>query len=167
MSNNTFATKSSCSDRHTKEEKKRYKLEDEPFVKDGKLSKKEELLLVIPAKTLHTIRQHAKNKVKSGNNAEASDSASGQAEQVEHVVGQDGLSVAGGQLGCAGFCVGSRSSSHGRWTKRRVQTERLSPQKITATQRSTQPLTHSQVQVTETRKRQMEEKWVMVCQHEV
>ncbi|GJV59774.1 hypothetical protein Tco_1465874 [Tanacetum coccineum] len=83
----------------TKEENKEVKHEDEPFVKDG------------------------------GNNAEASGSASGKAQQAEPAVGQDGsggscvgavigLSAAGGQDGSggAGVGVGSQGSSHSRWT---------------------------------------------------
>ncbi|GKC29485.1 hypothetical protein Tco_1036779, partial [Tanacetum coccineum] len=86
-----------------------------------------------------------------GNNAEASGNASRQAQQAEHVVGLDGsgglgvgkvlnaygsgvgvvigLSVIGGQRGHVGVSVGSQSSSPSRWKKRRVQTQRLSPQK--------------------------------------
>ncbi|GJV17879.1 RNA-directed DNA polymerase, eukaryota [Tanacetum coccineum] len=114
--------------------RKRSKLEDKPFVKDDKLSKKP--LLLNPMETLDTIRQHAKDKVKSSNNVEASDIAPGQAKQAEPVVGQDGsggsgvgqmsnayclgvravigLSVAGRQPGHAGVRVESRSSSPNR-----------------------------------------------------
>ncbi|GKF05038.1 hypothetical protein Tco_0035706, partial [Tanacetum coccineum] len=93
-----------------------------------------------------------------------SGSASGKAQQVEHVVGQDdsggsgigvviGLSAAGGLDGSGGACVGFRSqgSSYSRWTKRRVQTQRLSPQKTTHRQPAFQPSTNSQVPVTEAR----------------
>ncbi|GJV92106.1 hypothetical protein Tco_1539919 [Tanacetum coccineum] len=102
-----------------KKKRKRSKHEDEPFVKDGKLSKKgiEEPLYVNPMETLDTIRQHAKGKVESGNNAEASGSASGQAQQAEPIISQDGLvgsgvgdviglSAAGGQEGSGGAGVG-------------------------------------------------------------
>ncbi|GKE59954.1 hypothetical protein Tco_1510321, partial [Tanacetum coccineum] len=94
-----------------KKKTKRSKLEDESFVKDGKVS---------------------------GNNAEANGIAFGQAEQVELVVGQDGLgvvqvpnaygsdvgvviglSVVGGQPGYASVGVGSRSSSPMQVTKPR------------------------------------------------
>ncbi|GJV64027.1 hypothetical protein Tco_1474855 [Tanacetum coccineum] len=96
MSNNTFATKSACSDRQTKK-RKRSELKDEPFVKIG------------------------------SNNAKAS---------VVHLADVGvviGESSASGILGRAGVGVISRSSrllsSPSRWTKRRVQTERISPQK--------------------------------------
>ncbi|GKC83076.1 transposase, MuDR, MULE transposase domain protein [Tanacetum coccineum] len=49
-----------------------------------------------------------------------------------------GLFVAGGQPGCAGVGIGSRSSSHGRWRKIKLQIERLSPQKRTPTQPASQ-----------------------------
>nr|GEU54222.1 reverse transcriptase domain-containing protein [Tanacetum cinerariifolium] len=59
-----------------------------------------------------------------------------------------GLSAAAGQ---GGVGVGSQGSSHIRWTKRRIQTERISPQKRTPTQPASQPSTSSQVLVSETR----------------
>ncbi|GJY20801.1 hypothetical protein Tco_0393367 [Tanacetum coccineum] len=70
------------------------------------------------------------------NNVEASGSASEKTQQAEPTVGQDGsggssvgfvigLSAAGGQPGRACVCFGSQSSSPTRWTKRRVQTQRL------------------------------------------
>ncbi|GJX84012.1 hypothetical protein Tco_0333493 [Tanacetum coccineum] len=70
-----------------------------------------------------------------GNNAEASGSASRQAQQIKPVVGQDGSggSGAGAVIGLfaaadeGGVGVASQGSSHSRWTKRRVQTERISP----------------------------------------
>ncbi|GJX74177.1 hypothetical protein Tco_0312772 [Tanacetum coccineum] len=97
-----------------------------------------------------------------GNNAEASDSASRQTQETEPVVGQDGsgadvvigLSAAadeGGASGPGGTSVDSQGSSHSRWTKRRVQTKRISPQKRTLTQPANQPSTSSQVPVSETR----------------
>ncbi|GKF07858.1 hypothetical protein Tco_0042082, partial [Tanacetum coccineum] len=115
-----------------KKKRKRSKHEDEPFVKDG------------------------------GNNAEASSSTSGHAQQVEPVVGQDssggssvgvviGLFVVGAQPARACVGVGSQSSSPTKWTKRRVQTQRLGLQKTTHAQLASQPSTHSQVQVTEIR----------------
>ncbi|GJT14852.1 hypothetical protein Tco_0873558 [Tanacetum coccineum] len=55
----------------------------------------------------------------------------------------------GGASG-AGVADGSQGSSYIRWTKRRVQTERISPQKITPTQPACQPSTNSQVLVIET-----------------
>ncbi|GKE10437.1 hypothetical protein Tco_1413988 [Tanacetum coccineum] len=74
-----------------------------------------------------------------GNNAEANG--------LSAIDGQCGAGGAGG----AGVGVGSQGSSRTRWTKRRVQTERISPQKGTPTQPETQPSTNSQVLVTETR----------------
>nr|GEW68320.1 hypothetical protein [Tanacetum cinerariifolium] len=59
-----------------------------------------------------------------------------------------GLSAA---IGEGGAGVASQGSSRSRWTKRRVQTKRISPQKITPTQLASQPSTSSQVPVSETR----------------
>nr|GEW01522.1 putative ribonuclease H-like domain-containing protein [Tanacetum cinerariifolium] len=122
--------------------------------------------------------------VQGGNNAEGSGSASRQAQQTKPVVGQDslgrsgvgaviGLSAAASEGGAgdpggasdpsvAG--VSSQGSSQTRWTRRRVQIERISPQKGTPTQLSSQPSTSSQVSVSQTIM-EMEEKWVMVYQH--
>nr|GEW85345.1 hypothetical protein [Tanacetum cinerariifolium] len=120
-----------------KKKRKRSKHEDESFMNDGKLS---------------------------GNNVKASGSTSRKPQQVEPAVGQDGLggssfgvviglSVADGAGGESGTSVGvgSQGSSHSRWTKRRVQTERISPQNRTYTQPASQPSTNSQVLVSETR----------------
>ncbi|GKC36587.1 heat stress transcription factor B-4-like protein [Tanacetum coccineum] len=57
-----------------------------------------------------------------------------------------GLSVAAGEGGAGGpggAGVASQGSSHSRWTKRRVQIERISPQKRTPTQPVSQPSTSS------------------------
>ncbi|GJZ12654.1 heat stress transcription factor B-4-like protein [Tanacetum coccineum] len=120
-----------------RKKRKRSKHKDEPFVKDGQ----------------------GRKATTGGNNAEASGSASGQAQQTEPAVGQDGsggsgagavigLSAAAGEGGAG---VASQGSSRSRWTKRRVQTERISPQKRTPTQPASQPSTSSQVPVSETR----------------
>ncbi|GJW90649.1 hypothetical protein Tco_0168202 [Tanacetum coccineum] len=82
----------------------------------------------------------------------------------EPVVGQDnsggssvgvviGLSAADGQGGTGGpgVGIGSQGLPHTRWTKRRVQTVRISPQKTNPTRPASQPLTSSQVPVTETK----------------
>ncbi|GJX67964.1 hypothetical protein Tco_0303691 [Tanacetum coccineum] len=75
--------------------------------------------------------------------AEGSSSASMQAQQTEPAVGQDGsggsgagavigLSAAAGEGGAgdpSGVGVASQGSSHTRWIRRRVQTERISPYK--------------------------------------
>ncbi|GKB84541.1 hypothetical protein Tco_0956813 [Tanacetum coccineum] len=100
-----------------------------------------------------------KSSCLGGNNVEASSSVFGQVQQAEPAVSQHGsgvgavigLFVAGGQPGRVGVGVESQSSSHTRWTKRKVQTQRLSPQKTTPTQPAIQPSTHSQVPVTETK----------------
>ncbi|GJT28203.1 hypothetical protein Tco_0908478 [Tanacetum coccineum] len=103
-----------------------------------------------------------------GNNAEGSGRASRQAQQIEPAVSQDGsggsgagavigLSVAageggaGGVGGIGGIGVAIQGSSHSIWTKRRVQTEKISPQKRTPTQPTSQPSTSSQVLVSEIR----------------
>ncbi|GJV90182.1 hypothetical protein Tco_1537995 [Tanacetum coccineum] len=93
----------------------------------------------------------------SDNNAKASGSASRQAQQAETIFGQDGSGRSGvgavigvsdvDYAGSAGVGAGSQGSYHTRWTKRRVQTVRISPQITTPTQ----PSTNSQVLVTETR----------------
>ncbi|GJS79518.1 hypothetical protein Tco_0729399 [Tanacetum coccineum] len=77
------------------------------------------------------------------------------------VVGQDGLGGPGVGVGVViglsaaagegGAGVASQGSSHSRWTKRRVQTERISPQKGTPTQPASQPSTSSQAPVSEPR----------------
>ncbi|GJV44370.1 hypothetical protein Tco_1428906 [Tanacetum coccineum] len=137
MSNNTFATQASCPG-------------------------KEELLHVNPAETLNTIRQHAKDKVERQQQVVISALSYKQAQQIKHAVGQDGsgrsgagvgiaLSAAAGEGGPGRAGVANQGSSHIRWTKRRVQTERISPQKRTPTQPASQPSTSSQVPVSETR----------------
>nr|GEX75220.1 hypothetical protein [Tanacetum cinerariifolium] len=62
-----------------------------------------------------------------------------------------GLSTDTGEGGQGGAGVASQGSSHSRWTKSRVQTERMSPQKRIPTQPASQPSTSSQVPVSETR----------------
>ncbi|GJU96090.1 hypothetical protein Tco_1320846 [Tanacetum coccineum] len=134
MSNNTFATKASCPGRQIKEEKKRSKHKNEPFVKDGKLSKKGR---TITCQSCGNIGHNkATCKGQGGNNAEASSSATRQEQQTEPAIGQDasggssvgaviGWSIANYAGGAGGACgagvgVGSQGSSHTRWTKRRV-----------------------------------------------
>ncbi|GKC82049.1 hypothetical protein Tco_1137766 [Tanacetum coccineum] len=121
--------------------------------------------------------KHWTRKGQGGNNVEASDSASGQAEQAEPTVGQDGLgslgvgqvpnaydsgvgaviglASVGRQPGRTGVGVEGRSSSlassPSRWTKRKYKQKDLVYKKRTLTQPATLPSTHSQVQVTETR----------------
>ncbi|GKA30416.1 mutator type transposase, partial [Tanacetum coccineum] len=112
-----------------------------------------------------TCKGQRRKATTGGNNAEGSGSASRQAQQTEPVVGQDGsggsgagavigLSAAAGEGGAGdpgGAGVASQGSSHTRWTRRRVQTERISPQKRTPTQPANQPSTSSQVPVSQTR----------------
>ncbi|GKC31263.1 hypothetical protein Tco_1038557 [Tanacetum coccineum] len=149
-----------------RKKRKRSKHEDEPFVKDGKLSRKGRTITCQSCgNTGHnkaTCKGQGRKATTGGNNAEASGSASRQAQQTEPAVGQDGsggsgagavigLSAAAGEGGVGGPGVASQGSSHSRWTKRRVQTERISPQKRTPTQPASQPSTSSQVPVSETR----------------
>nr|GEY36711.1 hypothetical protein [Tanacetum cinerariifolium] len=115
-----------------RKKRKRSKHKDEPFVKDG------------------------------GNNAEASGSASRQAQQTKPAAGQGGscrsgvggvigLSTAAGEGGQCDVGVSSQGSSHSRWNKSKVQTKRMSPQKRTHTQPVSQPSISSQVPVSEIR----------------
>ncbi|GJS37274.1 hypothetical protein Tco_0535656 [Tanacetum coccineum] len=144
--------------------RKRSKHEDEPFVKDGKLSKKGRTISCQSCGNIGhnkvTCKGQGRKATTGGNNAEASGSASRQAQQTESAVGQDGSGGSGvgavidffaadGQGG-VGVGVGSQGSSYTRWTKTRVQTERISLQKTTLTQPASQPSTNSQVPVTET-----------------
>ncbi|GJX91944.1 heat stress transcription factor B-4-like protein [Tanacetum coccineum] len=97
--------------------------------------------------TLDTIRQHVKDNVKRQQQV-----ATMQKAVVVGVV--IGLSAAAGEGGAGdpgGAGVASQGSSHTRWTRRRVQTERISPQKRTPTQPANQPSTSSQVPVSQTR----------------
>ncbi|GKA16882.1 transposase, MuDR, MULE transposase domain protein [Tanacetum coccineum] len=102
-----------------KKKRKRSKHEDEPFVKDGKLSKKGRTI------TCQSFGNIGHNKVtckgQGCNKAEANSSAYRQAQQIEPTVGQDGscgsgvgvvigLSIADGACG-AGVGVGSQVST--------------------------------------------------------
>nr|GEV30589.1 hypothetical protein [Tanacetum cinerariifolium] len=104
-------------------------------------------------------------KGQGGNNAEGSGSAFRQAQQTEPAVGQDGsggpgagvvigLSATAGEGGAGdpgGAGVSNQCSSHTRWTRRIVQTERISQQKRTLTQPVSQPSTSFEVPVSQTR----------------
>ncbi|GKE32749.1 mutator type transposase [Tanacetum coccineum] len=175
MEKSTSPTTLSPQNHHVKidrprKKRKRSKLEDEPFVKHDKLSKGGRSITCQSCGNIG----HAKDKVKSGNNVEANDSASGQAEQAEPTVGQDGsgslgvgqvpnaydssvgdvigLASVGRQPGRTGVSVEGRSSSlassPSRWTKRKYKQKDLVHKKRTPTQPATLPSTHSQVQVT-------------------
>ncbi|GKD92400.1 hypothetical protein Tco_1372237 [Tanacetum coccineum] len=152
-----------------KKKRKRSKHEDEPFVKDGKLSRKGRTITCQSCGNIGhnkaTCKGQGRKATTGGNNAEGSGSASRQAQQTEPAVGQDGsggsgagavigLSAAAGEGGAGdpgGAGVASQGSSRTRWTRRRVQTERISPQKRTPTQPANQPSTSSQVPVSQTR----------------
>ncbi|GKA87572.1 hypothetical protein Tco_0809336 [Tanacetum coccineum] len=118
-----------------RKKRKRSKHEDEPFVKDGKLSRKGRTITCQSCgNTRHT---KATCKGQGGNNAEA-----------------NGLSVAAGEGGAGGpggAGVASQGSSYSRSTKRRVQSERIGLQKRTPTQPTSQPSISSQVPMSETR----------------
>ncbi|GJY48203.1 heat stress transcription factor B-4-like protein [Tanacetum coccineum] len=79
-----------------KKKRKRSKHKDEPFVKDGKLSRKGRTITCQSCG--NTGHNKATCKGQGGYNAEASGSASRQAQQTEPAVGQDGL---GGSGDCA------------------------------------------------------------------
>ncbi|GJT42296.1 hypothetical protein Tco_0951011 [Tanacetum coccineum] len=151
-----------------KKKRKRSKHEDEPFVKDGKLSRKGRTITCQSCgNTGHnkaTCKGQGRKATTGGNNAEAGGSASRQAQQTEPIVGQDGsggsgvgavlgLSAAGEGAagGPGGAGVARQGSSRTRWTKRRVQTQRISLQKTTPTQPASQPSTSSQVPVSQIR----------------
>ncbi|GKD95413.1 hypothetical protein Tco_1375250, partial [Tanacetum coccineum] len=142
-----------------KKKRKRSKHEDEPFVKDGKLSRKGRTITYQSCGNIGhnkvTCKGQGRKATTGGNNAEGSGSASRQAQQTEPAVGQDGsggLGVGEGGAGDPGGAgVASQGSSHTRWTRKRVQTERISPQKRTPTQPANQPSTSSQVPVSQTR----------------
>ncbi|GJS86928.1 hypothetical protein Tco_0769564 [Tanacetum coccineum] len=117
-----------------RKKRKRSKNDDEPFVKDGKLRRKGR---TITCQSCGNTRHNKETcKEQGGNNAEVS-----------------GLSTAGegGAGGPGGAGVASQGSSHSRWTKRRVQIERISSQKRTLTQPVSQSSTSSQVPMSEKR----------------
>ncbi|GJY26441.1 chloroplast stem-loop binding protein of 41 kDa b, chloroplastic [Tanacetum coccineum] len=114
-----------------KKKKERSKHEDEPFVKNGKLIKKERTITCQSCgnngQNKATCKGQGRKATTDGNNAEASGSASRQAQQTKLAVGQDGsggsgigaiigLSDADGQVGAggaggAGVGVGSQAIS--------------------------------------------------------
>ncbi|GJY97893.1 putative ribonuclease H-like domain-containing protein [Tanacetum coccineum] len=115
--------------------RKRSKHEDEPFMKDGKLSRKGRTITCQSCG--NTGHNNATCKGQGGNNVEVSGSASRQTQQIKHTIGQDGLGGLGAgaviglyaATGKGGAGDASQGLSHSRWTKRIVQTERISPQK--------------------------------------
>ncbi|GJY72917.1 hypothetical protein Tco_0477348 [Tanacetum coccineum] len=124
-----------------KKKRKRSKHEDEPFMKDGKLSKKGRTI------TCQSYKNIGHNKATCKGQGKDNKQNLQLVKMVGAVIGLSDADSAGG----AGVCVGSQGSSHSRWTKRRVQTERISPQKRTPTQPTSQPYTNSQVPVSKTR----------------
>ncbi|GJU68398.1 hypothetical protein Tco_1254657 [Tanacetum coccineum] len=116
-----------------RKKRKRSKHEDEPFVEDGKLSRKGRTITCQSYEnTRHnkaTCKGQGQKETTGGNNGEASGSASRQAQQTEPAAGQDGsggsggagdaigLSAADGQGGAGGpggAGVGCQGSSHTR-----------------------------------------------------
>ncbi|GJZ68742.1 mutator type transposase [Tanacetum coccineum] len=105
-----------------KKKRKRSKHEDEPFVKDGKLSRKGRTITCQSCEnTGHnkaTCKGQGRKATTGGNNAEASGSASRQAQQTKPAVVQDGsgvgavigLSAAAGEGGAGGAGVASQVS---------------------------------------------------------
>ncbi|GJX66467.1 heat stress transcription factor B-4-like protein [Tanacetum coccineum] len=104
-----------------RKKRKRSKHEDEPSVKDGKLSRKGRTITCQSCgNTRHnkaTCKGQGRKATTGGNNAEASGSVSGQAQQIEPVVGQDGLGGSGAVciglllVVVRGACVASQGSS--------------------------------------------------------
>ncbi|GJV53922.1 homeodomain-like protein [Tanacetum coccineum] len=125
-----------------RKKRKRSKHEDEPFLKDGRLSRKGRTITCQSCgNTGHnkaTCKGQGRKASTGGNNAETSVSASRQAQQTKPAVGQDGsggsgagvvigLSTDAGDGGTGDAGVASQGSSYSRWKKRRAQTERISP----------------------------------------
>nr|GEV25561.1 hypothetical protein [Tanacetum cinerariifolium] len=82
-----------------RKKRKRSKHEDEPFVKDGKLSRKGRTITCQSCgNTRHnkaTCKGQGRKATTGGNNAKASSSASGQAQHTKLVIGQDGSGGSG------------------------------------------------------------------------
>ncbi|GJU27988.1 mutator type transposase [Tanacetum coccineum] len=76
-----------------KKKRKRSKHEDEPFLKDGKLSRKGRTITCQSCGNIGHNKETCKGQ--GGNNAEGSGSASRQAQQIEPAVGQDGSGGSG------------------------------------------------------------------------
>nr|GEW15845.1 hypothetical protein [Tanacetum cinerariifolium] len=107
-----------------KKKRKRSKHKDEPYVKDGKLSRKGRTITC--QSFINIGHNKATCKGKGGNNAEATGSASRQEQQTEPAVGQNslgrsgvgvviGLSVAAGQGSPGGAGVSSQESDNGKF----------------------------------------------------
>nr|GEW95885.1 retrotransposon-related protein [Tanacetum cinerariifolium] len=79
--------------------RKRFKHEDEPFVKDGKLSKKGRTITCQSCENFRhnkaTCKGQGRKATTGGNNAEANGGASRQAQHTEPTVGQDGSGGSG------------------------------------------------------------------------
>ncbi|GJR59673.1 chloroplast stem-loop binding protein of 41 kDa b, chloroplastic [Tanacetum coccineum] len=129
-----------------RKKRKRSKHEDEPFVKDDKLSRKGRTITC----QSYGNTGHNKATCKGQGYEDAKDKVERQqqvATMQKPVVVHLGLSAAAGE---GGVGVASQGSSRSRWTKRKVQKKRISPQKRTPTQPASQPSTSSQVPVSET-----------------
>ncbi|GKE67309.1 heat stress transcription factor B-4-like protein [Tanacetum coccineum] len=105
-----------------RKKRKSSKHEDEPFVKDGKVSRKERTITCQSCENTRpnkvTCKGQGRKATTGGNNAEASGSSSRQAQQTEHAVGQDGLGGLGASVviglsaaaGEDGACVANQVS---------------------------------------------------------
>ncbi|GJX56913.1 hypothetical protein Tco_0286810, partial [Tanacetum coccineum] len=123
-----------------KKKRKRSKHKDEPFVKDGKLSRKGRTITCQSCKNIGHNKAICKGQ--GGNNAEGSGSASRQAQQTEPAVGQD---VQVDQV----LPVKVHPILDGQGEE--YKEKRISPQKRTPIQTASQPSTSSQVPVSQTR----------------
>nr|GEU45799.1 zinc finger, SWIM-type [Tanacetum cinerariifolium] len=91
-----------------KKKRKRSKHKDEPFMKDGKLSRKGRTITCHSCRNIGpnkaTCEEQGRKATTGGNNVEGSGSASRQAQQTEHAVVQDGSgrSGAGAVIGLSG-----------------------------------------------------------------
>nr|GEW65588.1 hypothetical protein [Tanacetum cinerariifolium] len=133
-----------------KKKRNRSKHEDELFVKDGKLSMKRRTITCQSCGNIGYNKETCKGQGQKATTVGQDDSGGLGAGAVI------GLSDAAGEGGAGdpgGAGVASQGSSHTRWTRRRVQTERFSPQKRTPTQHASQPSTSSQVPVSQIRNR--------------
>ncbi|GJV08868.1 ribonuclease H-like domain-containing protein [Tanacetum coccineum] len=144
------ATGASCRSEPRKK-RKRSKHEDEPFgERMGKLSRKG---ITITCQSCGNTR-HNKATCKGQEPAVGQDGSGGSG--VGAVIG---LSTAAGEGGQGSVGVANQGSSHNRWTKSKVQTERMSLHKRTPTQPASQPSTSFQVPVSEIRNADGRERW--------
>ncbi|GJX55400.1 hypothetical protein Tco_0285297, partial [Tanacetum coccineum] len=121
-----------------KKKRKRSKHEDEPFVKDVKLSRKGRTITCQSCRNIGhnkaTCKGQGRKATTGGNNAEGSGSASRQAQQTEPIVGQYGSSGSGASVvlglsaatgeGGAGDPYGAGVASQVRVSQTRNEDER-------------------------------------------